>query len=190
MQALWDSKQLAEPVFGFFLGDVEQGQLVFGGVDPQHYTGNFSWVPVSRAGYWEVALDSVSVGAKKFMTLTKSRRAIVDSGTSLIVGPAAEVKAIAALMGATVVQKHYVVNCQDSWPSISFSLGGKDFELSGGDLILKISGHCVLGIQALDMPNPFWILGGVFMRKYYVQFDWGQKRLGFALSAGTPTNLV
>ncbi|CAE8632393.1 unnamed protein product, partial [Polarella glacialis] len=45
MQALWDSKQLAEPVFGFFLGDVEQGELVFGGVDPQHYTGNFSWVP-------------------------------------------------------------------------------------------------------------------------------------------------
>jgi len=191
MQALWDSKQLAEPVFGFFLGDVEQGELVFGGVDPQHYTGNFSWVPVSREGFWEVALDSVSVGAEKFMTLTKTKRAIVDSGTSLLVGPAAEVQAIASLMGATVVQKHYVVNCQDSWPSISFSLGGKDFELSGGDLILAQSGGlCVLGIQALDMPNPLWILGDVFMRKYYVQFDWGQKRLGFALSAGTPTNLV
>ncbi|CAE8654610.1 unnamed protein product, partial [Polarella glacialis] len=53
MQALWDSKQLAEPVFGFYLGDVEQGELVFGGVDPQHYTGNFSWVPVSREGFWE-----------------------------------------------------------------------------------------------------------------------------------------
>ncbi|CAE8630172.1 unnamed protein product [Polarella glacialis] len=191
MQALWDSKQLAEPVFGFFLGDVEQGELVFGGVDPQHYTGNFSWVPVSRVGFWEVALDSVSVGADKFMTFTKTRRAIVDSGTSLLVGPAAEVQAIASLMGATVVQKHYVVNCQDSWPSISFSLGGKDFELSGGDLILAQSGGlCVLAIQGLDMPNPLWILGDVFMRKYYVQFDWGQKRLGFALSAGPPTNLV
>jgi len=36
MEALVDSKQLAEPVFGFFLGDNSKGELVLGGVAPEH----------------------------------------------------------------------------------------------------------------------------------------------------------
>ena len=31
---------------GFFLGDDEDGQLVFGGVDDRHFEGKFHFVPV------------------------------------------------------------------------------------------------------------------------------------------------
>ena len=54
------------------------------------------------------------------------------------------------------------------------------------DLIVHRQGTlCIFGLAVLDVPppvGPLWILGVTFMRKYYVQFDWGQQRLGTALS--------
>eukprot|EP00933_Yihiella_yeosuensis_P062075 TRINITY_DN649_c1_g1_i1.p1 TRINITY_DN649_c1_g1~~TRINITY_DN649_c1_g1_i1.p1 ORF type:complete len:390 (-),score=81.56 TRINITY_DN649_c1_g1_i1:479-1648(-) len=197
MAALNATNQLKEPVFGFFLGDNEQGELIIGGVDPQHYTGNFSFVPISREGYWELALEGVSVGQNKIMTLSRSKRAIVDSGTSMIAGPQDQVEAIAAMLGASKMRGFYVLDCSfgldGAEPVLSFSLGGKDYVLAGKDLIYKQSGDlCILGMQAFRTgkdSDSMWILGDMFMRKYYVQFDWGQKRVGFALST-TSVNLV
>lgn len=49
-----------EPVFSFWLNrnldGEEGGQLVFGGVDPSHHKGEHTYVPVTRKGYWQVAL--------------------------------------------------------------------------------------------------------------------------------------
>jgi hypothetical protein len=182
MKALVSSGQLAQPVFAFFLGDNSPGELLFGGVDEKHYSGSFSFVPLSAETYWQVALDGVKLGGDS-MSSTKS--AIVDSGTSLLAGPTAEVKKIAEKMGAkSVLGKEYVVDCSAELPELTFTLGGKDYSLSKSDLILQQSGaQCVLGLMGIDVPRgPLWILGDVFMRAYYVQFDWGQKRLGFAKS--------
>jgi len=185
MNALVAAKQLPQPVFAFYLGNNQPGELVFGGVDEQHYTGDFSFVPLSSETYWQVALDGVQLGGS-FVSSTKS--AIVDSGTSLLAGPTAEVKAIAEKLGAkTVMGKEYTVDCSQDLPELAFTLGGKDYSLKKEDLILQQSGSsCVLGLMGVDVPaprGPLWILGDVFMRKYYVQFDWGQKRLGFATAA-------
>lgn len=38
--------------------------------------------------------------------------------------------------------------------------------------------------------SKMWILGDIFMRKYYVQFDWGQQRLGFARARHAGDNFV
>lgn len=50
-----------EPVFSFWLNrKVEAetgGELVFGGVDPKHFKGKHTYVPVSRKGYWQVGYD-------------------------------------------------------------------------------------------------------------------------------------
>ena len=79
------------------------------------------------------------------------------------------------------------MDCSAKLPDLTFTLGGKDFTLKQADLILQASGsQCILALTGLDVPpprGPLWILGDVFMRKYYVQFDWGQKRLGFATAA-------
>lgn len=49
---------LEKDVFSFWLNrdadDTVGGELVFGGVDPKHYIGNHTYVPVTRKGYWQV----------------------------------------------------------------------------------------------------------------------------------------
>ena len=79
MNALVQSGQLPEPVFAFYLGNKQPGELVFGGVDPKHYTGSFSFVPLSSESYWEINLDGVKLGSD---SVSSTKSAIVDSGTS------------------------------------------------------------------------------------------------------------
>jgi len=183
LQALVASGELTEPVFAFFLGDNAAGQLLLGGVDESHYTGDFFYVPLQDTSYWQVALDGLklndaSIGSTPF--------AIVDSGTSLMAGPTADVKAIAdALSLKSVLGKEYMVDCSKEY-TITFTVNSKDFVLDQTDMILQNSGgQCLFGMMGIDVPaprGPLWILGDVFMRKYYVKFDVGQKRMGFATS--------
>lgn len=191
LEALAASHELKEQVFGFYLGDDSDGQLVIGGVDQAHFSGNFSFVPVIGEGYWELELDSVNVGVEKTLRISQTKTAIVDSGTSLLSGPKEEVEAIAAILGAKSTRGLYVVECNtDIEPVISFTIGGQDYVINAADLIVQqAEQYCLLGIQALSIDKPMWILGNVFMRKYYVQFDFGQKRIGFAVSQ-SPIRLI
>jgi len=189
MKELVLSEQLDEPVFGFYLGDRQPGQFVIGGVDPEHFVGDFHFVEVSSTspwpGFWALDLAGVKVGDA--LTLTATHHAIVDSGTSLISGPSREVKAIAAMLGAFPTNGLYAIKCNVS-RRVAFSFGGKDLEFEVEDLVIEREGNlCLLGLEPYDFPA--WFLGDVFMRKFYVQFDWGQKRMGFAAAASTK-NLV
>merc|ERR1712207_59265 len=179
-----------KPVFGFYLGNNAPGELVFGGVDSKHISGEFAYVPLTSESYWEVALQGVKLGDS---SVSSCKKAIVDSGTSLLAGPSSEITALANKLGAkSVMGKEWTVDCSASMPDLTFQLGGKAFALKKADLIFQQSGStCILGLMGIDVPaGPLWILGDVFMRKYYVQFDWGQKRIGLALAAKVESVMV
>merc|ERR1711998_10281 len=95
---LVDQGSLADKVFAFYLGNNAPGSLVIGGTDKSHYTGDFSFVPLKSEDYWRIALDDMKVDGTS-MTTTKT--AIVDSGTSLLAGPKDDVSKIATKIGAT-----------------------------------------------------------------------------------------
>jgi hypothetical protein len=184
MEALMASGQLEEPVFGFFLGNHADGELEIGGVDPKHYKGSFTYVPLSHEGMWQVALDGVSFGVAG-TSLSTTKKAIIDSGTSFLVGPAADVQAIMHTFNAIYYKGMYIMpDCSREIPTISFILGGKPFSLTKDDIIYKRVGNvCVLGMMHSDFG--YWVLGDVFMRRNYCLFDVGQKRIGFAEVAVT-----
>ena len=192
VRALVESGLLAEQVFAFFLGhDGGAGELIIGGVDPQHYEGDFSYVPVidsapGKVGYWALAMDDIQIGGESVTTV---RKAIVDSGTSLLAAPTADIKAIAKKVGAHTVlpippfNKEYLIDCNSSAPDIDIKIGGKVYTLTKEQYIIKDAGQCLFAMTGLDVPapaGPLYILGDVFMRAHYVKFDVGNKRLGFA----------
>ncbi len=178
-------KQGLDPVFAFFLsnGDGTKGELMFGGYNPNHFTGPISWIPLSQETYWEVQLTSLTLGGKSITTATK---AVLDTGTSLMVGPSAEVAAFAASVGAQPMGNGaYTIPCTSvpTLPTLVFTLGNSSFPLTGTDYTLNVQGICLFAFEGIDIPapaGPLWIMGDVLIRKYYSIFDWGNKRIGLA----------
>ncbi|PON91933.1 Aspartic peptidase [Trema orientale] len=290
-----------EPVFSFWFNrnadEEEGGELVFGGVDPNHYKGEHTYVPVTQKGYWQFDMGDVLIDGKSTGFCAGGCAAIADSGTSLLAGPTTiitelnhaigasgivseECKAIVAQYGETIINSilakdqpekicsqiglctfdgtrgvsmgiksvvdenvgkassgvsdamcsacemtvvwmqnqlrqnqtqqqilNYVnqlcerlpspmgesaVDCDglSTLPNVSFTIGGKTFELTPEQYVLKVAqgdvAQCISGFTALDVPpprGPLWILGDVFMGQYHTVFDYGNLRIGFAEAA-------
>jgi hypothetical protein len=179
-------KLIDEPVFSFYLQkDASQpGQLTFGGVDHSKFDGEIQYVPLTDESYWKVSLEGMKYGSTD---ITSKVSAIIDSGTSLLAGPKDKVSKIAEAAGATLVMgKEYTIDCSkmSSLPAVEITLGGgKKFTLEGKDYVLQVQGQCLFAFMPIELPpnlGEMWILGDVFMRKYYTVFDYGNKQVGMA----------
>ncbi|XP_020024347.1 cathepsin D isoform X1 [Castor canadensis] len=193
---LMEQKLVEKNVFSFYLNRDPSGQpggeLMLGGIDPKYCKGSFSYLNVTRMAYWQVHMDQLNVGTE--LTLCKGGcEAIVDTGTSLLVGPVEEVKELQKAIGAVpLIQGEYLIPCEkvSSLPSVTLRLGGKDYTLSPNDYTLKVSQAgktiCLSGFMGMDIPppsGPLWILGDVFIGSYYTVFDRENNRVGFAEAA-------
>ncbi|XP_019964302.2 napsin-A [Paralichthys olivaceus] len=187
------AKLLPQNIFSFYISRDKTaavgGELVLGGTDPQYYSGDLHYVNVTRKAFWQIKMDGVEVGAQ--LTLCKAGcQAIVDTGTSLLVGPREEIRALQKAIGALpLIMGEYFIDCRKipSLPVVSFNIGGKMFNLTGEDYIMKESqmgtSICLSGFMAMDIPppaGPLWILGDIFIGKYYTVFDRNVDRVGFA----------
>jgi saccharopepsin len=180
-------KLVDEPVFSFRLGSSEDdgGEVTFGGVDHSAYTGAITYVPLRRKAYWEVELEKISFGDDE-VELEKTGAAI-DTGTSLIALPSDIAEMINAQIGATKSWNgQYTVPCENvpDLPDLTLHFGGKPFPIKGTDYVLEVQGTCISSFTPLDIPMPngdaLWIIGDVFLRKYYTVYDLGRDAVGFA----------
>ncbi|XP_025262546.1 lysosomal aspartic protease-like, partial [Camponotus floridanus] len=182
-----------QPIFSFYLSrdsSAEKSELILGGSDPNHYEGNFTYVPVTQKGYWQFTMDSVSISGYQ---ITENTQAIADTGTSLLVGPDNHIALMNELIEA---DENGFVNCDsvDEMPAISFVLSGVPHYLFPHDYILRDVEYdqqiCYSGFQSSgsdssessEASGPAWILGDVFLRPFYSEYDMGNNRVGFAHS--------
>ncbi|KAI3810750.1 hypothetical protein L1987_20372 [Smallanthus sonchifolius] len=108
LQPVWynmiEQGLVEDHVFSFWLNrneaDEEGGELVFGGVDPNHFIGEHSYVPVTKKGYWQFDMGDFLIGNQSTGFCQGGCAAIVDSGTSLLAGPTTIVTEINYAIGA------------------------------------------------------------------------------------------
>jgi hypothetical protein len=175
-----DQNVVAQQMFAFDLGDNKDGELTLGGYDDTKFTGEITWVPLSEPKYWQINIDNIQHGSFS----SGATNGIVDSGTSLITGPSATIMKIATQAGAMPnLMGQYTIDCAkvSSIPDLEFVINGKPWAVPGKDLVIQSGGTCLFALMGMDIPSgPQWILGDVFMRKYYTIFDYGGQRVGFA----------
>ncbi|KAL1276694.1 hypothetical protein QQF64_036317 [Cirrhinus molitorella] len=153
---------------------------------------SINWAPVTQKGYWQIRLDAVKVqGALSFCyRSTKGCQAIVDTGTSLISGPAREVLLLQQFIGATpTAVGEYLIDCVriSSLPVVSFLINNVEYSLTGEQYIrretLNNKEICFSGFQSIDIPSPagsVWILGDVFLSQFYSIYDRGHNQVGLS----------
>jgi phytepsin len=99
-----DQGLVKEKVFSFWLNrnqDAnEGGEIVFGGVDPNHFIGEHTYVPVTKKGYWQFEMGDFLIGNRSTGFCSGGCAAIADSGTSLLAGPTNVVTQINHAIGA------------------------------------------------------------------------------------------
>lgn len=193
--------------FGEAQPSTSSSQIVFGGVDQKHYEGCLNWHELGQfdlntgdifVGYWDFRLDDVRVGGTSLPT---SALALVDSGSSYVVGPLLDVGKFALVNGATCfvlqdLSEPKEVDCDNKWGwdsamiecdqpffNLEFVSDGITYVLEKEDLVLRVATSygdaCILRIIGSD-DIPGWVLGDVFLNKYYAAFDFTNKRVGFA----------
>ncbi|KAL5529952.1 hypothetical protein ACEPAF_6209 [Sanghuangporus sanghuang] len=179
--------QTSAPVFGFTLLD-SGGELFLGGTDASAFTGGgLTFTPlVTAPAFWEVAAQRVAVGARG--VVARAQDAIADTGTTLFIVDTASARAIyAAIPGSadaarTLGEGFFTIPCDAVPGDVSVTLGGTAFTLSPDTLnfgrVSARSNACVGGIVGDDLG--VWILGDVFLRNVYTEFDVGNLRVGFA----------
>ncbi|XP_071569216.1 lysosomal aspartic protease-like [Temnothorax nylanderi] len=77
------------------------------------------------------------------------------------------------------------VNCDEIYnlPDFNFVMGGMTFRLTGEDYVLKLTeddtSKCIIGFRD-RYDGVEWVLGDVFICRYYTEFDMGKDQVGFA----------
>jgi hypothetical protein len=175
---------------GFWLSpdDNEAGSVLnLGGTDPTLYSGSiekhdlFLWF--LGVEWYTILIESFYVGDTSYGACYPFCRAIVDTGTSFIVGPTEYTQPVIDAIGNVNPDCSNV----DSLPTFSVSMfGGYSYPLSPMQYVIKLPDNsgkmtCQLGIAAMD-GLPFWILGDTFLRGFYSVFDVSNYQVGFAVA--------
>uniref|UniRef100_A0A8C5P851 cathepsin E n=1 Tax=Leptobrachium leishanense TaxID=445787 RepID=A0A8C5P851_9ANUR len=183
-----------EPLFSVYMSrdpnSSEGGELMFGGIDSSHFSGQLNWSPVTNQGYWQIQLDNIQV-AGEVVFCNEGCQAIrcslipILTGTSMLTGPSSDILNLQNALGFTSSDGEYGVDCSilSDMPIVTFTINGIGYTLSADQYTLEGENICSSGFQGLDIQppaGPLWILGDVFIGQYYSVFDRGNNRVGFA----------
>lgn len=180
-----------EQIFSFYFETLTKGALTLGYYDEKYYNGELNWLRTSSGSrghnQWEIRLDNFLIGNDEHDV--GRAKAILDSGSNMILMPQAYFKKLTESLGARRRMSHlWEIECSSrrSLPSIGFILDGVEFTMTPSDYtIMDEDRTCILSIVPYSGAmggKSYWILGDPFLRKYYSVFDAERNKIGLALS--------
>lgn len=212
IESLWSMGLLKEPIFSLKLKDdivqfgssPNNGELILGEISPEYSPNEFTYVPVTHVDYWEFHLSGVSLRTSQAARDMEQGcesvcPAILDTRYNFIAGHFSDVDRINRAMGAFPIGNgiYRMSQCDlGLLPDLVFKIGDQEFLLAPDEYVdvRKIRGSihsCYSALVVVDAEVfPFWILGEYFLKRHYVVFDYGQKRIGFARSKTMTQELV
>ncbi|GAA5972644.1 hypothetical protein JCM11641_002952 [Rhodosporidiobolus odoratus] len=180
--------------FGLRLAKTVDGnsELHLGGPNEDFYKGDFEWHQVRKRAYYNISGQIQLNGDNVFRAA--SRASIIDSGTTLIVAPAAEAATFwSQVPGAQVyddAEGYWTYPCAQP-PKLSFTFDhGQQWSVRPVDFNLGRTSYnskrCVGAVAAIDvgLGKSTWILGCTFLKNVYTVFDPSNRNsVGFATLA-------
>uniref|UniRef100_G1PM97 Peptidase A1 domain-containing protein n=1 Tax=Myotis lucifugus TaxID=59463 RepID=G1PM97_MYOLU len=109
-------------------------------------------------------------------------QAIMDTGTSLLIGPPDPILNILKSINAqTTSTGEYIVSCDDvqSLPDIVFTINGVAYPVPASAYIRRGQTDICYSNLYIDTSGSFrpWVLGDVFLRLYFTVFDRANNRI-------------
>lgn len=183
---------IADRNFGVALSRIsdgfDDGVMHFGGIDRDYFTGNLTYArSISEYGFWEVFIDSLAIGDE--VVDTTDRKAVIDTGTSLLLMPPRDARDVHSRIPDVLVQEMedgsevFIVPCNTEL-TLDFEIAGVVYEVPAGDWVGEVttnSRYCYSNIISREITGPTtWLLGDVFLKNVYSVFDMDNSRIGFA----------
>lgn len=172
--------------FSFVMKDKsEESYMVIPGYETDVYAEtDFTFHDVIEKAYWSLNLTEVKVNGQVIEFTRELPKFVVDSGTSLSIGPAPFIDAIFA----NIPEVAQDCSNLEELPSISFTIDEVEYTMAPEDWVLNVDSWlgsgCLNGIQGGQLPDEFnyFIVGDNFFRGKVVHFvqDQENPRVGFA----------
>ncbi|OAF68296.1 hypothetical protein A3Q56_03961 [Intoshia linei] len=175
-----------EAIFAFYLSNNPNapigGEMSIGKINTEYIKGQVTYTKLINDTYWIFEADGVVVGGNSVVCTTT--KVILDTGTSMIVGPSDYVDKLANFIGYRIKLPKfgiYVTNCSlNDKPTVYFQISGKKYGLKPSQYVIPFTGgYCILAFMN-PMDLNFWILGDRFLDQYYSVYDMKNKKIGLA----------
>lgn len=210
ISALYDSNAIASKRFSIALGEVgisqensssefnNAGIFAIGEPIEELYTGEIKYSSLlNDAGtYWKIQIEQVVIGDTLVqfnesdtingVESTIARAAIVDSGTTVLALPEQDALDLHTFFELSITDgTNFAVLC-NSTLNINLQLNGHNWTLTADEYLgdpyatdSPFYGYCVSNIQGIQGMES-WILGAVFLKTVYADFNLEEQEVGFA----------
>ncbi|XP_039492288.1 aspartic proteinase A3 [Drosophila santomea] len=179
LELLCANRLIEKCIFSVYLRR-EPREIVFGGFDETKFEGKLHYMPVSQWRTWSLEITKTSVATKQ---IGGKSNAILDTGTSLVLVPQKTYQNLLNALSAKLQNGYSVVTCRsEPLPNINILIGDMVFPLTPSNYLMEVildrKPVCVLAIAPIN--RGFWVLGDIFLSRYYTVFDATERRIGLA----------
>lgn len=210
-QTLASTNAWNEPLMAFhltrFMGVTGAAKLEVGGsfdmgfTNTSLYSGDISYVdiPNGSESFWQIPMTQISVQGNN-LTAASTILAVIDTGTTLVGGPAQSIAAIYSnIPGASQAGAGYEGYWQypcDTAVDVEFKFGdGPSWPIDPADFQLARIGNgiCIGALFELDLSgssSPDWIIGDTFLKNVYSVFRYNPASVGFASLSNTALSVA
>ncbi|XP_056629561.1 uncharacterized protein LOC130440442 [Diorhabda sublineata] len=201
--------KIRDPIFSIYLNRDRNsnrgGNVILGFVEYRHIhktelkngtvvPDTITYLNVDPGRFWKFTVDKIIFTKDPkniFTTCENGCKAIADTSSNQIYGPADAINKFHDMIHAYEVNGQWIVDCDkvNQMPKLDIYLNNVAFRLGGKQYIMKESNTTITTCISAFSPtsssstNGLWVLGGAFLAQFYSIYNVQDKTIGFVRAA-------